>query len=352
MEQGLVQINQAKTALAEAVDIISILDIRDKASAMATYYDAQNAGEAANLAKEIQLRAERKAGEFLKDMPKQTGGDAMARLHHATEVTPSYADLGIEKTEAFRWQLSSELPEPEFEAYIAKTLEKGNELTSAEVLRKAKQNRREERRGELALDFTAVEPDERYDIFQADINTVVLDKQFDFIVTDPPYPKEYLPLYEVLAKRAVEWLKPEGLLLAMCGQSYLDEIMTMMSKHLDYYWMACYYMPGQLTPLRQRQVNCGWKPILIYGNREYKGKVFRDTFISEKPDKEHHEWGQSVSGMSSIISQICLPGQTILDPFLGAGTTGLAALKNHCLFTGFDIDENEVNKSLVRMSEL
>jgi len=118
MEQGLVQINQAKTALAEAVDIISILDIRDKASAMATYYDAQNTGEAANLAKEIQLRAERKAGEFLKDMPKQTGGDAMARLHHATEVTPSYADLGIEKTEASRWQLASELPKKQFDSYI------------------------------------------------------------------------------------------------------------------------------------------------------------------------------------------------------------------------------------------
>ena len=200
--------------------------------------------------------------------------------------------------------------------------------------------------------FNEVPEDERYNIFQADIRTVELDEQFDFIITDPPYPKEYLPLLETLAIRAKEWLKPSGLLVAMCAHYWLPQVLEMMTRHLDYYWICSYLVPGASGSNIHKKVNPNWKPILIFGSSDYNGKIFSDVFKSEQRDKDFHEWGQSVSGMSSIIGQICKPTQTILDPFLGAGTTGISALENHCLFTGFDIDGNEVKKSLMRMSEL
>ena len=71
-------------------------------------------------------------------------------------------------------------------------------------------------------------------------------------------------------------------------------------------------LPGQPTPLRQRQVNTSWKPLLMYSCGEYHGKIFGDVFISSGSDKDFHEWGQSESGMYSIISQVCLPNQSIL----------------------------------------
>jgi DNA modification methylase len=180
-------------------------------------------------------------------------------------------------------------------------------------------------------------------LFVADIKTFNTDKQYDFIITDPPYPKEYLPLYETLAIRSKDWLKADGLLIVMCGQMYLNQIYEKMSKHLTYYWTGCYLTQGQPTPLRHRQVNTTWKPILIFiKNEKYKGKIFGDVFISDKNDKDFHKWGQSVSGMESIIKQVATKGQTILDPFLGAGTTGVAAIKQECLFDGFDIDKESV----------
>lgn len=196
--------------------------------------------------------------------------------------------------------------------------------------------------------------DERFKIIHADIETYQTDEQFDFIITDPPYPKEYLSLYEVLAKRANEWLKDDGLLIAMCGQSYFTEIVEMMTKHLEYYWLACYQTPGQPTPIRQRQVNACWKPLLIMTkpNSKYTGKTFSDFFTSDANDKSFHEWGQSESGMLRIIEQICKPGQTILDPFCGAGTTGVAALQHGCLFYGIDKDKNYVTDSIRRLSEI
>ena len=215
-----------------------------------------------------------------------------------------------------------------------------------------KQQEREEERNEIIQSASGLEPDERWNVSVGDINSWQTDSKYDFIITDPPYPKDYLPLYDVLAQRAREWLKPDGLLIAMCGQSYLDQIYQAMSRHLNYYWTSAYLLPGQPTPLRHRQVNASWKPILIYSpDDNYNGKIFGDVYKSDGNDKSFHEWGQSVSGMLSLISQICLPGQSIFDPFCGAGTTGVAALKHGCLFDGIDLKENNINISKVRLSE-
>ena len=177
------------------------------------------------------------------------------------------------------------------------------------------------------------------------------ERRYDYIVTDPPYPKGFLPLYEVLAKRANDWLKDGGLLVTMAGQSYLDEIYNMMSKHLHYYWTAAYLTPGQPTPLRQRNVNTTWKPLLIFSKGEYKGKIFGDVFRSDENEKSFHKWGQSESGMFDIVSKICLPGTSILDPFCGAGTTGIAAIKHGCFFDGLEIDKDNVNISRSRIGD-
>lgn len=193
--------------------------------------------------------------------------------------------------------------------------------------------------------------DERYKIYKADINTAEPVCKADYIITDPPYKKEYLPMYEVLAQKANDWLAPGGLLIAMCGESYLPKIYEMMCRHVDYYWTACYFTPGQPKPLRQVNVNCVWKPLLIFTkkNDTYRGKIFIDVFRSEQNEKDHHEWGQSVSGMYDIVSKICIPGKNILDPFLGGGSTAIAALRHKCLFEGFDIDEQNIKITLERL---
>jgi len=207
-------------------------------------------------------------------------------------------------------------------------------------------------REEIAKKGKDIACDKRWNMACADINTYQTIKKYDFIITDPPYSRQYLPLYDLLGKRAKQWLKDSGLLVVMCGQSYLNEIIKILDLHLNYYWTACYLTCGQPTPLRQRQVNSTCKPILIYTkNCSYKGKIFGDVFKSDANDKNFHKWGQSVIGMCSIISQICLPGQTILDPFAGSGTTGIAALKHGCLFDGIDILQENVDISKARLND-
>jgi ParB/RepB/Spo0J family partition protein len=242
--------------------------------------------------------------------------------------------------------------EPEKYAGIVEQMDRTGNVDGA-----VKEKRKRDVRAERAILVEKAQgrrPCDRWHIDVADVRTYATEQRFDFIITDPPYPREYLDLYRVLAERALEWLKPGGLLLAMCGQSYFDQIMLAMGKRLEYYWMASYQTPGQPTPLRQRQVNTSWKPILIYGlpGESYKGKIFGDVWVSGGNDKDHHKWGQSVSGMLSLVKQVCLPGQSVFDPFCGAGTTGIAALMHGCTFWGIDIDEKSADLACGRLAEV
>jgi 16S rRNA G966 N2-methylase RsmD len=231
---------------------------------------------------------------------------------------------------------------------------RANEMSINEAYQKVKKDIRsfeiQEQRRELAEKGKNTQGS-NFRIFHDDIRKWKADKQYDWIITDPPYPKEFLPLWEVLAERSNEWLKDGGLLVAMSGQMYLEQIYEMLSKHLTYYWTACYLTPGQPTPLRHVNVNTTWKPLLIFGKGKYKGKIFGDVFKSDGNDKDHHKWGQSISGMDSIITGLCLSGESILDPFCGAGTTGISAIKHGCLFDGVELEKENVNISKARIND-
>lgn len=66
----------------------------------------------------------------------------------------------------------------------------------------------------------------------------------DAIITDPPYPKEYIGLFDELGKLAERVLKPGGSLICLTGQSYIPQYIEYLSRHLDYYWMIGTHMPG------------------------------------------------------------------------------------------------------------
>lgn len=55
--------------------------------------------------------------------------------------------------------------------------------------------------------------------------------------------------------------------------------------------------------------------------------------------------------MEELISRFCLPGQTILDPFAGSGTTIIAGLKAGCKALGFELDKVNYDRALVRIAD-
>ena len=177
----------------------------------------------------------------------------------------------------------------------------------------------------------------------------------DYIITDPPYGKEDLPLYGELGRLSTHALKPGGSLLVMTGQSYLPGVIELLSLHIQYHWMLSYLTPGgQSAQLWERKVNTFWKPVLWFVKGKYSGQWVGDVARSNTNDndKRFHEWGQSESGMADLMRRFLRPGDVVLDPFLGGGTTGVVALQMQCVFIGADKDAAKVTLSQGRIAEV
>lgn len=99
------------------------------------YAIAKNYREAADIAKEAQLRAERRAGEFLEDAPKQHGARPPDAGFH--DESPSLPELGINIAQSSRWQSIATIPEVAFEQHIAERRNNGKELTQTGLLQLA-----------------------------------------------------------------------------------------------------------------------------------------------------------------------------------------------------------------------
>ena len=350
----LVKLDIARTALMEAKTIQETKHILDVAATAEVYAKRQKLGEEAiSYATAIKVEALRQLGNMLKETPRNTGDAGRAvfgetrgaqRIPRVGEP-PTLEEMGLDKRTSKLAQDIASLPEEQFDAV------RDGVVSLSMAQRKARSIKLADERKIIADNAKDIKHSDQWNIYHADMETWKAPRQYDFIITDPPYPKEYLHLYETLAIRANEWLRDGGLLIAMCGQSYLNEIYKMMDNHLKYYWTSCYLTLHQPTPLRQRNVNTTWKPLLVYAKGEYKGKIFGDVYKSPQPQKSNHDWEQSIDGMSALIKQVCLPGQYILDPFNGSGTTGIAAIKHGCLYDGVELELESVNISKGRIHD-
>lgn len=117
-ENVLANISRARQILAEARDITDVLDIRDAAVAAHAYAKAKNADEAAQMAMELKLRSERRAGEFLQDIDLKPGRPKN------TDKMSALSKLNISQQESSRWQRIAKIPVERFEEYLAKALER------------------------------------------------------------------------------------------------------------------------------------------------------------------------------------------------------------------------------------
>ena len=150
---SLVKYEAARKALAEAHRVDEVKSIRDKAEAMRVYAQQAQNTEMQNMAAEIRLRAERRAGELLKEMEetgqRSAGADKSAGPGRGKKPVvandrfskpPTLPELGITRDQSSKWQKVAAIPEEKFEATIASAREKQEEITTAAILRSAASN--------------------------------------------------------------------------------------------------------------------------------------------------------------------------------------------------------------------
>lgn len=200
---------------------------------------------------------------------------------------------------------------------------------------------------------------DRVKLLQGDFRVVgkeIPDGSVDMIFTDPPYLKEHIPLYKDLAKFAHRVLKNGRSLICYTPHYKLNEICKMLDSELKYNWMIVDKQAGPMILYRALGVFVKYKPLLWYIKLE-DGKKYKpiqylvDVIQSEYQGKEHHEWQQSTAEAEYLIEKLSNIGETICDPFMGSGTTGIAALQLNRNFIGIEIEEQYHTMSEMRITE-
>ncbi|HSF49926.1 MAG TPA: DNA methyltransferase [Nitrososphaeraceae archaeon] len=197
-------------------------------------------------------------------------------------------------------------------------------------------------------------------------NNQIADNSIDLIFTDPPYADtpENLSLYEDLARLAIRTLKPGSSLVFYVGHIILHKVIQIFSKYspdnndsgLKFWWMFAVKHNGNHNKIFPRHIFSEYKPLLWY----VKGNKINDLLIantigdyieSTPPSKVEHDWQQSATEAEYILKNLTIENQTVLDPMMGSGTTGLAALNLRRKFIGieknletFEIAKIRINK--------
>lgn len=299
---------------------------------------------------------------FIKDTAKKTGKSEKT-IERDVKIGESFDKTELElikekdlpKTEAL--ELARQKPEMK-----KKIVEKIKAKPKHDIKHKiniksiSKEIRREEKKERMETPIKEI-PEEKqklYKLIHANITKLeeLEDNSINWIITDPPYPKEYLHTFEELSFLANRVLKPNGSCLVLSGQFWLPKVIQMLSKHLTFHWMLSYDLPNGNLQIHPKKVLNQWKPLLWFTKGEYRGEWVKDKIISEQRDKEFHEWGQSESGFTDIIKTFTKKGEIILDPFLGGGTTAIVCIKNDRFFIGSDIDEKWIIKTEERIKQV
>lgn len=196
----------------------------------------------------------------------------------------------------------------------------------------------------------------------------ITDNQIDLIVTDPPYKIETRGGGLATNGQVKQW-KERHLDGMKDGFSpkILDELCRVMKK------INCYFFCSQkqIMPLLDyfvREKKCNWNlliwgktnPVPACGNKylsdtEYilffreKGVRVYGTYdtkhtyyISKSNHADKKKYGHPTCKPEELVANLIVnssePGQIVLDPFMGSGTTGVAAKHYNREFIGFEID--------------
>ena len=238
---------------------------------------------------------------------------------------------------------------------------KNGEKTITEVKKEFKMADREILRQQRDARAKTIKLPDNIEIYHSDcveLSQSLQDNSVDAIITDPPYPYEHLDCWSKLGQIGSAKLKPGGFCVAYTGKLYLPEVMRRMGEHLDYFWLIALTVTGQPSKTFIRSVIEKYKTIIVYYKppiednllRQRK-QLFGDLIIGSGREKADHPWQQAVDELKPIVETFTEPGNTVLDPFAGSGSTLIMAQRMGRHAIGYEIELEHVNTTKARLVE-
>jgi site-specific DNA-methyltransferase (adenine-specific) len=221
-----------------------------------------------------------------------------------------------------------------------------NQPAIAKIVRAEKARQEETEARQSTFDATVADADgDGWKMLHGDFRERLLEVEpgtVDLVVTDPPYPAEFLPLWSDLSAIAARILKPQGVLVALTGAIFLPEVVNRLGEHLAWGWL--YIQPmgtGSQSRIMGRHVLQAHKPWLAFSNGQWpSGSVdwHSDLLDPSVRNKDRYRWEQDPGPAAMLIDSLCPEGGTVVDPFTGTGTYGLVARQMGRRFIGTEMD--------------
>ncbi len=177
----------------------------------------------------------------------------------------------------------------------------------------------------------------------------------DALCTDPPYGIEYSSgtsnrkrgkavysgVFEDTRQNIIDVVIPAvRASLELCGGR---GVVTPGSPNLWLYpepdALGGFYQPAALGMNKWGFANLN--PVCFYGKDPRAGKDIQATVlkVTEGPSSDEHPCAKPLGAMKWMVSRVSEARDLILDPFMGSGTTGVAAVILGRKFTGIELDE-------------
>jgi hypothetical protein len=187
-----------------------------------------------------------------------------------------------------------------------------------------------------------------------DVLPQLVPGSIDLVLTDPPYPTQYVECYRTLAEQAVRLCKPGAFVYAYCGAHELPAVLTRMVPPLTWFWLFNIRHVQHSPRYWARRLMVTSKPVIVCTNgpvSQMDLKWCATDDVSLARAKTHHPWGQSIPFAWKHIELRTAPGALILDPFIGGGTVLRAAKDTGRRAIGVDIDERACETSARRLAQ-
>lgn len=197
------------------------------------------------------------------------------------------------------------------------------------------------------------------------------DESIDLIVTDPPYGID-LNIQRKTSKfknttvkndNTLEWLpnlvnnfkrimKPNSVIYLFCNWQNYDVFKKEFEKYFELknliVWDKQWFGMGY-----------NWRPnhefIMVLTNGEFKTNSNNNENILRyrriHPTKMYHSCEKPIALLEKLIEESSNEGDTVLDSFIGSGTTPIAAINTNRKYIGYELDEKYFNIAQQRINE-
>ena len=135
------------------------------------------------------------------------------------------------------------------------------------------------------------------------------------------------------------------------GHHAIPRVLELMRPHLNYWWMLGMRNTHKVVPLRGVGVYVHWLPLLWFVKAKRRSVQMVIDFVDfEKSDKQYDDWQKGTEVPEYYIRKLTKPGDLIVDPMCGTGTTLVAAVRNGRRAWGCDKDAARLSIAKGRVS--